>query len=107
MADSRIIARQFFRLLPVQIILVAISSVNSIVDGAVAGKFIGAAALGVIGLYFPMMKLMDTFNAVLVGGSQILCGQSLGRASLTRRAGYSPSIFSLRQCSRCLLGLPF
>ncbi|MBR6336845.1 MAG: ATP-binding protein [Ruminococcus sp.] len=84
MADSRIITRQFFRLLPVQIILVAISSVNSIIDGAVAGKFIGAVALSIIGLYYPMMKLMDTLNAVLVGGSQILCGQSLGRGELDK-----------------------
>ena len=87
MADSKIISKLFFRLLPVQIIFVAIGSVNSIIDGAVAGKFIGSAALSVIGLYFPMLKLMDTVNAVLAGGSQILCGQSLGRGEIdkTRR----------------------
>ena len=67
MARSKIIDRLFFRLLPVQILLVAVSSINSIIDGAVAGKFIGPAALSVIGLYFPMMKLMDTVNAVLLG----------------------------------------
>ena len=32
MADSKIITRLFFRLLPVQIILVAIGSVNSVID---------------------------------------------------------------------------
>ena len=74
MADSKIITRLFFRLLPVQIILVAIGSINSIIDGMIAGKLIGPLALSVIGLYIPVIKLIDTVNAVLVGGSQILCG---------------------------------
>ncbi|MBR1663853.1 MAG: ATP-binding protein [Ruminococcus sp.] len=91
MHNSGIITRLFFRLLPVQIILVAIGSVNSIIDGAVAGKFIGPAALSVIGLYFPMLKLADTVNAVLVGGSQILCGKYLGRGELDK----TRKVFSL------------
>ncbi|MBQ7186667.1 MAG: ATP-binding protein [Ruminococcus sp.] len=91
MADTGIITRLFFRLLPVQIILVAVGSINSIIDGAIAGKFIGPAALSMIGLYYPMLKLMDTVNAVLVGGSQILCGQSLGRGELEK----TRKIFSL------------
>lgn len=91
MHNSGIITRLFFRLLPVQIILVAIGSVNSIIDGAVAGKFIGPAALSVIGLYYPMLKLADTVNAVLVGGSQILCGKYLGRGELDK----TRKVFSL------------
>jgi len=37
--DTKIITRLFFRLLPVQIMLVAIGSINSIIDGAIAGKY--------------------------------------------------------------------
>ena len=43
--DSRIISNMFFRLLPVQIILVAIGSLNNIIDGAMASNLIGADAL--------------------------------------------------------------
>ena len=31
--------RLFFKLLPVQILIIAMGSINSIVDGAVAGRF--------------------------------------------------------------------
>lgn len=91
MADSKIISRLFFRLLPVQIILVAIGSINSIIDGMIAGKLIGPLALSVIGLYLPVIKLIDTVNAVLVGGSQILCGQFLGKGELDKTS----KVFSL------------
>ena len=91
MADSKIITRLFFRLLPVQIILVAIGSINSIIDGMIAGKLIGAVALSVIGLYMPMLKLTDTVNAVIVGGSQIMCGQFLGKGELNKTS----KVFSL------------
>lgn len=77
--NNKIITKLFFRLLPVQILLVAISGINSIIDGAIAGKYIGVIALTVIGLYYPMLKVIDAVNALLTGGSQILCGQFLGK----------------------------
>lgn len=82
MTDSKIITRLFFRLLPVQIIIVAIGSINSIIDGIIASNMIGPIALSIIGLYMPMIKLTDTVNAVMGGGSQILCGQFLGKGEI-------------------------
>ena len=89
--DTKIITRLFFRLLPVQIMLVAIGSINSIIDGAIAGKYIGTVALTVIGLYVPILKIIDSVNAVLTSGSQILCGQFLGKNEIEK----TRKVFSL------------
>ena len=89
--DANMISGLFFRLLPVQILLVAVGSVNALIDGAMAGNLIGPIAMAVIGLYAPAIKIIETINAVLLGGSQILCGQFLGKNQIDR----THSVFSL------------
>ncbi len=70
--------RLFFRLLPVQILLIAIGCLNSVIDGAVATAVIGPDAMAVLGLYAPVGKCADALTAVFLGGTQILCGRFLG-----------------------------
>ncbi len=81
----------FFKLLPVQIILVAVGSLNSIIDGAVAGNLIGPKALTAIGLFWPVIMCMNMVTAVLSGGTSILCGQFMGKNQIDR----SKSVFTL------------
>lgn len=88
--DSGMITRMFFRLLPVQILLVAVSSLNGIIASAVASNFLGAESLAVIGLFAPVDRLFETVNTVMMTGSQILCGQYLGKNQVER----TRSIFS-------------
>ncbi len=90
-SDSRMIQKLFFSLIPVQILLVAIGSLNSVIDGVMASRFIGPDAMTVTGLYMPLIKIIETINAVLLGGSQILCGQFLGKNQVER----TRSVFSL------------
>ncbi len=85
--DSRMITKVFFRLLPIQILMVAIASINGIADGMIASNFIGPEAMAVTGLYMPVTKLIETVNAVLLGGSQILCGEFLGKNQINRTRG--------------------
>ena len=68
-----------FRLLPVQILIAAVGTVNSIVSGLFAGNFVGWAAMSAIALYGPIRLLMTALNVMLFGGSTILCGRYLGR----------------------------
>lgn len=89
--SSDIIVKTFFKLLPVQIIMVAIGSINSIIDGIFATNMIAPLALSATGLFFPIVKLMDTVNVVLLSGSQVLCGQFMGKNQIDK----SKSIFSL------------
>ena len=89
--DALMLRKLFFRLIPVQILLVAIGSLNSVIDGVMASRFIGPEAMTVTGLYMPLIKIIETVNAVLLGGSQILCGQFLGKNQVRR----TRSVFSL------------
>ena len=84
-------ARLFFKLLPVQILIVAMSSINLIVDGAVAGRCIDASSVGVIGLYYSMVGVITAVGAVLLGGASVLCGRSMGSGDLDR----TKSIFTM------------
>ncbi len=101
--DTKMISGLFFKLLPVQILLVAIGSINSLIDGAMAGHYIGPIAMAMIGLYAPAVKIIETINAVLLGGSQILCGQFLGKNQIDR----TRSVFSLDMTVLVLLSAVF
>ena len=89
--SSNMVTKLFFSLLPVQILLIAIGSINSVIDGVMASNYIGSGAMTVIGLYMPAMKIIETINAVLLGGSQILCGRFLGKNQVDR----TRNVFSL------------
>lgn len=85
--DSQMIKKVFWHLLPVQILIAAISSINGIIDATVASNFIGAEAIAATGLFFPITKLLDTLNVVFLGGAQILCGKMLGKNQIDRTKG--------------------
>ena len=93
--------RLFFKLLPVQILILAMGSINSIVDGAVAGRFIDAESVGVIGLYFTMVNVLAAVGSVLLGGSSILCGRYMGRGDIEK----TDSLFSLNLTLATIVGV--
>ena len=88
---DKLLSRLFFSMLPVQILIFAMGSINTLVDGTVAGRLIGAGAVGVIGLYYSMVRIMDAFGAMLLGGTAVLCGRYMGRGEREKTEG----IFSL------------
>lgn len=73
------IKKLMFRLLPVQIILMATGTVNMLVSSYFASNFVGTEAMGAVGLYSPLNTLFSAVAQLLVGGSAILCGEYLGR----------------------------
>lgn len=85
--DSKMIQKVFLHLLPVQILIAAVSSINGIIDATVASNVIGAEAIAATGLFFPITKILDTLNVVLLGGAQILCGKMLGKNQVDRTQG--------------------
>ncbi len=94
MKFDSIIEKTFLNLLPIQIVMILISSINSIIDGAIASNFVSVTALAVIALFFPVIKLLETINAIFLGGTQILCGRYIGKnqIQLTTRV-FSTDIF--------------
>ena len=77
--NSKLISRQFFRLLPIQILLAIIPSLNGIISSLFAGNFADPYTMTAIGLYGPVSMLITTVSFVLVSGSQIMCGKYMGR----------------------------
>ncbi len=85
------ISRLMLRLLPVQILLAVIGSVNGLVSSFFASRYVGIHAMSAVGLYVPLNMFLTSLSAILVGGSIILCGEHLGRNEHDRMQG----IFSL------------
>ena len=77
-SDGNLVTRLFFRLLPIQVLLAAISAVNDMVSSLFASNSVGAAAMSAIGYYNPINMLLGAVCAMLVCGSQILCGKLMG-----------------------------
>ena len=86
-----IISSLFFKMLPVQVAIISMGSINTIIDGAVAGRFIDASSVGVIGLYYPMVNVLDGVGSIIMGGTAVLMGKYMGRGDMERTKG----IFSL------------
>ena len=90
-SDMKMITNLSFRLLPIQVLLAMINAINGIVSGIFASNFIGSDAMGAVGLYSPLALLIGAIAMMLVGGSQILCGEFKGKNLLDR----TQDIFSL------------
>ncbi len=101
--ESKLISRIFFRMVPIQILLVVIGGINTVIDSAFASNLIGPAALAVTGLFLPAIKMLDTINSLMFGGSQLLCGKYIGAKSVDR----SKSIFTLDMLSILSISMVF
>lgn len=89
--DAKITGSQFFRLLPAQMLIPAIASVIAIANGIIAGKFIEESAVGAVGLYAVMTRITEAVGMILLAGSAVMCGRSMGEGNLEKTG----SLFSL------------
>ena len=89
--DRKILTKLYFSLLPVQILLAAIGSVNGIVSSLFAGNYLGSDAMSAVGLYGPFGMLTGAVSTMFVGGSLLLCGEYMGKNQVER----TQAVFSL------------
>ena len=101
--NNRIIEKLFFKMLPVQSLIFAVASLNTLIDGSIAGQFIDASTVGVIGLYYSMACFFMAAGNVLLGGTSVLCGRFMGRGELDKTKG----VFSLNLTLTLLIGAFF
>ena len=78
-ANTELISKTFFRLLPIQILLALVSAVNGAISGIFGSNFVGPSVMSAIGLYGPITMFLMAASMVFVGGSQILCGKYMGK----------------------------
>lgn len=78
-AGYRILRRQYFQLLPYQVLLIVINAVNGIVDSICASNVIGKTAMTAIGMFGPFNHFLYAVSMMLVSGAQVLYGRYMGR----------------------------
>ena len=78
-AEYRLLSGLFFRLLPFQVLLLAISAVNGIVDSVYASNVIGKSAMSAIGLFGPFNHFLYAASMLFVSGTQMLYGRYLAK----------------------------
>ena len=84
LSDRKLTSRQFFRLLPIQVLLVMVQSVNGIISSIFGSNFANPSTMSAMGLYSPIGLLIATISGILVSGSQIMCGKYMGRNQVDR-----------------------
>ncbi|MDO4733512.1 MAG: MATE family efflux transporter [Bacillota bacterium] len=97
----KISTRIYLRLLPTQMMLAVIGTINSIIDGAIAGRYLSAEVLGATGMYFSIVCMLNAIGNILLGGTSICCGNYLGRSNIERANG----VFSLNITATILVGI--
>ena len=102
-ANTKMVRKLLFRLLPVQILLGVVGAVNGFVSSYFATNFVGIEAMSAVGLYAPIGMLATTVSTILVGGSTILCGKYLGR----NEKEMVQNVFSLNLVLSVLIALGF
>ncbi len=78
-ANTKMLTRLLFRLLPVQVFLALVGSVNGIISSFFASNYVGVHAMTAVGLFAPINMLITSISTILVGGSVILCGKYMGK----------------------------
>ena len=78
-SNMKLTSKLMFRLLPLQIFLALIGSINAIISGLFATNFVGVNAMTAVGLYSPINMLIYAISTMLVGGATIMCGKYMGR----------------------------
>lgn len=95
------IAKIYARLLPVQIILVAIQSINGIVDGIIGSRLLGSEAMAAVGLFSPILTLLYALVCVIIVGSQVVGSHYAGKGETKE----TNKIFSLTLCLIAIVGM--
>ena len=102
-SSYQMIVRLMFRLLPIQILLTVIGSINNLVSSLFAGNVIGPDSMTAAGLYSPVAMLLISLGGILVGGASILCGKYMGENLVEK----TQNIFSLDLALSLILGVFF
>ena len=100
---ERTVTKLMFRLLPIQILIAVIASLNSIISALFASNFIDIKAMSAVGLYAPIQMLISSINMAFTGGATILCGQYMGKNESHKMRG----IFSLDMAASFFIGAFF
>ena len=72
-----LVHKAYLKLLPIQILGLVVTAVNSLFDSIITGKFLGTESLAAIGFFCPVAVVIG-ISWVITVGVQILCSQYIG-----------------------------
>lgn len=91
----------FFSLLPIQVLVVAIPSINGIIDSFIGSRYLGAEAMAAVGLFIPFSVIASGVVSIFFAGAMILVTSLLGRAQKQD----ANRLFSLTVLLAALIGI--
>ena len=100
-SDNKVLEKLFFKLLPVQIVLIGMGSINSIIDGTIAGHYIDERTVGAIGLFYAVITIIGAISSIILNGGAVISGNHIGRGDIKKAGG----IFSLCIVLALMLGV--
>lgn len=105
-SNRELISKLMFRLLPAQVFLAVINSINSIISSLFAGNLLGVDAMSAVGLYLPFNMFLSAVSTMLVSGTTILSGKYIGKNAQDRiREVFSLDLFLSLILSAIFTGL--
>ncbi len=103
--STKNIRKVFSSLLPVQAFAMGLPSINLLVSSFIIGNFFGSNGLAAIGFAGPFVTFVTAFAATISMGSQLLCGQSIGKGDKKEISTVFSTTYAL--CVACGLLLTF
>ena len=76
---TAIIRKLYLSLFPIQALAAGLPFINSLLSTCLIGNLIGPTALAAIGFTSPLNSAVVAISSMVAIGSQLLCGQSLGK----------------------------
>ena len=67
--------------------IIAMGSINALIDGVIAARFIDTSTVGVIGLYYSMLRILEASGNVILGGVAVLSGKYMGSGRVDQTRG--------------------
>ena len=102
-ANAKIVTKLMFRLLPVQVVLAAVTVVSGLVSSYFASNYIGVEAMSAVGLYSPVNMLLTAISLMLSSGATAVSGNIWDAISMTGcRMSFRSALFYASSSDACL-----
>ena len=88
MRNSKLIQRAFRKNLAASVLSIAVTGLNSILDGLLMGNLIGPMALSAVNLSMPVNYILLTLESIFAAGASMLTSKALGERENEKADGY-------------------
>ena len=77
--EPSLVSKLFWNIMPVQMLICSIGAVNSLIDGVIGSRFLGAEAMAAVGLFGPVSTIIGGITSVICVGATIMITTYMGK----------------------------